>query len=171
MIKLLGAVLIVFSTTWVGWDMAKRLVARPKQIRDIRAALQILEAEIMYGHMPLREAVLKLAKQIPAPISSGFTLFADNLNGENQTVTNAWRKSMEEMRKWTELEEKELEILLQFGETLGKHDRDTQQKQIQLTLTHLEREELMALDKQSKYDKMVKSLGFFSGLLIAILLL
>ena len=78
---------------------------------------------------------------------------------------------MEEMRKWTELEEKELEILFQFGETLGKHDRDTQQKQIQLTLTHLEREELMALDKQSKHDKMVKSLGFFSGLLIAILLL
>ena len=59
MIKLLGALLIVFSTTWVGWDIAKRLVARPKQIRDIRAALQILEAEIMYGHMPLREAVLK----------------------------------------------------------------------------------------------------------------
>ena len=107
----------------------------------------------MYGHMPLREAVLKLAKQIPDPISSGFTLFADNLNEESQTVTIAWRKSIEEMRKWTELEEKELEILFQFGETLGKHDRDTQQKQIQLTLTHLEREELMALDKQSKYDK------------------
>ncbi len=170
MIKLLGAVLIIFSTTWIGWDLSKRLIARPKQIRDLRAALQILEAEIMYGHMPLREAVLRLAKQIPEPISKGFRLFADYLNEENQTVTNAWRKSVEEMRTWTELEEKEAEILLQFGETLGKHDRDTQQKQIQLTLKHLEREELMALDKQSKYDKMVKSLGFFSGLLITILL-
>lgn len=171
MIKLLGAVLIIFSTTWVGWDLSKRLIARPKQIRDIRAALQILEAEIMYGHMPLREAVLKLAKQIPEPISKGFELFAEYLNEENQTVTNAWRKSVEELRNWTELEDNEVEILIQFGETLGKHDRDTQQKQIQLTLKHLEREELIALDKQSKYDKMVKSLGFFSGLLITILLL
>lgn len=171
MIKLLGAVLIIFSTTWIGWDFSKRLIARPKQIRDIRAALQILEAEIMYGHMPLKEAVLKLAKQIPEPIREGFVLFADYLDEENQTVTNAWRKSVEEMRKQTELEEKEAEILLQFGETLGKHDRETQQNQIQLTLKHLEREELLALDKQNKYDKMVKSLGFFSGLLITILLL
>ncbi|KMY43805.1 stage III sporulation protein SpoAB [Bacillus sp. FJAT-27916] len=171
MIKLLGAVLIVFSTSWIGWDFSKRLIARPKQIRDLRAALQILEAEIMYGHMPLREAVLKLAKQIPEPVARGFTLFADYLNEENQTVTNAWRQSIEEMMKWTELEDKEAEILLQFGETLGKHDRDTQRKQIQLALTHLEREEMLALDKQMKYDKMVKSLGFFSGLLIAILLL
>ena len=171
MIKLLGAVLIIFSTTWVGWDLSKRLIARPKQIRDIRAALQILEAEIMYGHMPLREAVLKLAKQIPEPISKGFELFAEYLNEENQTVTNAWRKSVEDLRDWTELEDNEVEILIQFGETLGKHDRNTQQKQIQLTLKHLEREELIALDKQSKYDKMVKSLGFFSGLLITILLL
>ena len=29
----------------------------------------------------------------------------------------------------------------QFGETLGRHDRVSQQKQIMLTFTHLEREE------------------------------
>ena len=57
----------------------------------------------------------------------------------------------------------------QFGETLGRHDRISQQKQIMLTLTHLEREEADARDKQKKYEKMVKSLGFFSGLLLIIL--
>ena len=49
----------------------------------------------------------------------------------------------------------------QFGETLGRHDRVSQQKQIMLTLTHLEREENEARDKQARYEKMVKKYWFF----------
>jgi stage III sporulation protein AB len=39
-----------------------------------------------------------------------------------------------------------------------------------LTLTHLEREEADAIQAQATYEKMVKSLGFLSGLLLIILL-
>lgn len=59
----------------------------------------------------------------------------------------------------------------QFGETLGRHDRISQQKQILLTLAHLEREEVDAHEKQAKYERMAKSLGFLSGLLLIILLM
>ena len=59
----------------------------------------------------------------------------------------------------------------QFGETLGKHDRIQQQKQIQLALTHLTREEVEAREKQASYGKMFKNLGFLSGLFIIILLM
>jgi stage III sporulation protein AB len=58
----------------------------------------------------------------------------------------------------------------QFGETLGRHDRMSQQKHIMLTLTHLEREEADAIQAQATYEKMTKSLGFLSGLLLIILL-
>lgn len=171
MIKLLGATLIILSTSWVGFEFARSLAARPKQIRDLRSSLQILESEIMYGHAPLMEAVQKLAKQIPNPVSALYTLFADKLRKAEVTVSKAWNESIHETRDKMELQDKELEILYQFGETLGQHDRQSQQKHIQLAMTHLEREELLALEKQNKYDKMVKSLGFFTGLLIAILLM
>ena len=171
MIKILGAVLIVVSTSLIGFEVSKKLIARPKHIRDLRAALQILEAEIMYGHSPLKEAVLLLAKQIPAPVSILFKDFASRLGSTNQSVLSAWTDSLEVVRKQSELQQKEIDILLQFGETLGKHDRESQQKQIQLALVHLDREEADAAEKQMKYDKMARSLGFFSGLLIAILLM
>jgi len=70
----------------------------------------------------------------------------------------------------TALKQGEFEIMKQFGETLGRHDRLSQQKHIMLTLTHLEREESEAIQSQMKYEKMVKSLGFLSGLLLIILL-
>ena len=77
---------------------------------------------------------------------------------------SAWEESLKEIWSKTALKQSEYEILLQFGGNLGKHDRQTQQKQIMLTLTHLEREEEGAREKQKAYEKMLKSLGVLSGL-------
>lgn len=72
MLKLLGAVFIVVATTWTGFEMAKIYTERPRQIRQLRAALQSLEAEIMYGHTPLHTASQQIAKQLAQPVSTLF---------------------------------------------------------------------------------------------------
>ena len=80
MIKIIGAILIVFATTWTGFEVAKQLTERPRQLRDFKTALQSLEAEIMYGHTPLHEAARRLSQQLPSPITTVFlTTFAKKL--------------------------------------------------------------------------------------------
>jgi stage III sporulation protein AB len=169
MIKIIGAILIITATTWIGIDLSRYLSERPKQLRLLRSALQSLEAEIMYGHTPLHEAARRLAEQLTKPLSGFFAGFARKLTDTETTVKEAWEDSLLEIWKQTSLRQREFEIMKQFGETLGRHDRVSQQKQIMLTLTHLEREEADARDKQAKYEKMVKSLGFLAGLLLIIL--
>jgi len=171
MVKLIGAILIIIATTWIGFEVAKSLRERTKQLRMLKAALQSLEAEIMYGHTPLHEASRRISTQLSPPISTLFKRFSEKLLQRDTTVRESWESSLSEVWKNTALKKEEFEILKQFGETLGKHDRINQQKQIILALTHLEREEKEARDKQLKYEKMTKSLGLLSGLLIAILLL
>lgn len=171
MMKLIGAVLIIAATTWTGIEAAKQLSQRPKQLRHIKSALQSLEAEIMFGHTPLHEASRKLASQLSKPISLIFETFAIKLTSSDTTVSHAWEESLKDTWKLTALKQGEYEILKQFGETLGRHDKYSQQKQINLAITHLEREEGDAHERQSKYEKMVKSLGFLSGLLLIILLM
>ena len=68
------------------------------------------------------------------------------------------------------LKKKEQESLLQFGHTLGKYNRIEQEKQIHLTLNHLEREEAEARVDQAKYEKMWRNLGFLLGIFIVLLL-
>ncbi|WP_413308915.1 stage III sporulation protein SpoIIIAB [Bacillus sp. 1P10SD] len=170
MIKLLGAIIIIVATTWTGFEAAKHLSERPRQLRLLRSALQSLEAEIMYGHTPLHEASRRLAEQLTNPLATFFDSFAKKLTDTETTVKEAWETSLKEVWKATALKQGEFEIMKQFGETLGRHDRFSQQKHIMLTLSHLEREEADAIDRQSKYEKMVKSLGFLSGLLLIILL-
>ncbi|EIJ78825.1 stage III sporulation protein SpoAB [Bacillus methanolicus PB1] len=171
MMKIIGALLIIVATTWTGFEASRHLSERPRQLRQLKSALQSLEAEIMFGHTPLHEAARRLAQQLSKPVSWLFESFANRLTNSETTVKEAWEESMAEIWKFTAFKQGEFEIMKQFGETLGRHDRVSQQKQIQLALSHLEREEGDARDKQAKYEKMVKSLGFLSGLLLIILLM
>lgn len=171
MLKIFGAIIIIVATSWGGFEISKTLSLRPKQIRQLKSALQSLEAEIMYGHTPLHEASRRLSEQLAEPLSSFFVNFSKRLISEDTTVKDAWSTSLKEIWKKTAMKQPELEIMKQFGETLGRHDRYSQQKQIILTITHIEREEMEAKDAQLKYEKMVKSLGVLTGLLIVILLM
>jgi|SRR4051794_25893498 stage III sporulation protein AB len=171
MIKMIGAILIIFATTWTGFEAAKQLTERTRQLRVLKTALQSLEAEIMYGHAPLHEAARRLSAQLPRPLDEFFSTFASKLTETETIVRDAWEESLKDVWGKTALKKNEFEIMKQFGETLGRHDRISQQKQILLTLTHLEREESEAREKQLKYEKMVKSIGFLSGLLLTILLM
>ncbi|MGM9926217.1 MAG: stage III sporulation protein SpoIIIAB [Bacillus sp. (in: firmicutes)] len=170
MVKLIGAACILIACTWIGFEFARHLSKRPKHLRLFRSSLQALEAEIMFGHTPLQEAAVRLSKSLPEPINRFFAAFAKELRQQDTNVKTAWDNSLSAFRKVLALKQNEMEILMQFGETLGRHDRYQQQKQIILTMTHLEREETEALQVQSKYEKMMKSLGFLSGLLLIILL-
>jgi stage III sporulation protein AB len=168
---MIGAILIILTTTWVGFELAKRLSERPRQIRQLKVAIQSLETEILYGLTPLAEASQNLAKQMPKPISYFFEHFAFRLQNKEESAFQAWEKSLHETWSLTALLQNEREVMSQFGATLGQQDREQQQKQIKLTLSHLEREEGEARDQQSRYERMVKSLGFLTGLLIIILMM
>ncbi|WP_147533915.1 stage III sporulation protein SpoIIIAB [Bacillus marasmi] len=171
MMKIIGAAFIIVATTWTGFEASRHLSERPRQLRMLKSALQSLDAEIMYGHTPLHEASKRLSTQMAKPLSWFFESFATKLMSGDTTVKLAWEESLKEVWKLTAFKQGEFEIMKQFGETLGRHDRISQQKQILLALSHLEREELDAYERQAKYEKMVKSLGFLSGLLLIILLL
>lgn len=170
MFKLLGALLIIGTTTWAGFEASGKLTRRPKQVRVIKDSLQALDAEIMYSHTPLREAAKKISSQMPEPAASLYNIFSDKLSRSDTTVKSAWKESLDKIWNSTDMKTEEYEILLQFGESLGRHDRYTQQKQILLAVNHLDREETDAREKQKKYEKLTRSLGILSGLLFIVLL-
>ncbi|GIN89584.1 stage III sporulation protein SpoAB [Siminovitchia terrae] len=170
MFKLIGALLIIGTTTWAGFEASSHLTRRPKQLRIIKDSLQALDAEIMYSHTPLGEAAKKISSQMPEPAARLYKTFSEKLSKTDASVKSAWKESLDEVWQDTDMKTGEYEILMQFGESLGRHDRYTQQKQILLAVTHLDREEDEAREKQKKYEKIMKSLGVLSGLLFIILL-
>lgn len=144
---------------------------RPKHIRQLKNALQILEAEIVYSHLPLKDAFYNISSQIPEPLKSFFNSLYVTLKAERNSLYGVWDHQVAQLMKTSSLGANEAEILRQFGRTLGQHDVTQQQKHIQLAVYHLDRELENARDSQFKYSKMAKSLGILCGLFIVLLLI
>ncbi|WP_164670340.1 stage III sporulation protein SpoIIIAB [Virgibacillus doumboii] len=169
--KWIGALLLIGTTTLAGFEISRSLNARPKQIRQLKNALQILEAEILYSQLPLPDAFQTIAKQIPQPSKSFFQSLSDFLHKNSTDLFTIWDHEVNQLLKTSSLTGNEGEILKQFGRTLGQHDFDQQQKHIHLTINHLDRELEEARDNQYRYGKMAKSLGLLCGLFVVLLLI
>nr|WP_054752922.1 hypothetical protein [Piscibacillus salipiscarius] len=73
--KWIGAILILFTCTWVGIDIARNYSKRPKQIRELLHALQIMEAEMVYGQEPIHQVLYKISKQLTPPLGYIFMIY------------------------------------------------------------------------------------------------
>ncbi|OZU89997.1 stage III sporulation protein SpoAB [Virgibacillus indicus] len=169
--KWIGALLFIATSTWAGFEWSRRLNKRPKHIRQLKNSLQILEAEILYSQLPLQDAFTTISRQIPQPMKTFFESLGLGMKEKNFDFHELWEKNVSDLEVGTCLGSNEIEILFQFGRTLGQHDFFQQQKQIQLTISHLNRELEEARDNQHRYSKMAKSLGVLCGLFIVLLLI
>ncbi|MFP7477754.1 stage III sporulation protein SpoIIIAB [Terribacillus saccharophilus] len=169
--KWIGALLILIAATWAGFELSRRLQHRPKQIRQLISSLQVMEAEIIYSQTSIIETSDNLAKQIPQPAASFFRSLSDKLQLHPAGLYDCWEETTETWIDKTALKPAEKDVWLQFGRTLGQHDFEQQQKHIQLAKTHLERVLEESEEANQRYGKMIRNLGFLTGLLIVLLLI
>jgi len=168
--KIIGSLLIILTSMAIGRMYGKRYRDRPRQLRQLRSALQVLETEITYSLRPIGDVAAKLMQQLPKPINLFFKQLTEELN-KGLPLQGAWKESVHKFWQGTALKKSEQDILLQFGVTLGQSDRENQEKHIHLALTHLEREEFEAREAQATYEKLWNTMGFLAGLLIVLLLI
>ncbi|MBN6186025.1 stage III sporulation protein AB [Aneurinibacillus sp. BA2021] len=171
MFKLLGASLIILAGTLIGMQLGGYLAHRPLQIRQLRTGLALLETEITYGARPLPEALSSIARRLAGPGASLFARAAELFVEETEwTADECWRRAVQQVWPGTALKGPEKDIVLQLGRVLGQSDREDQRKHIRLACTNLEHEESSARENQQRYEKMCRSLGVLSGILLVILL-
>jgi stage III sporulation protein AB len=170
MVKLIGAILILFAGTMIGFYQALQLSRRPRQIRQLIQALQRLETEISYGLTPLPTALLTISRQISLPLSQIFLLAGEQLTSFGRTTEESWRYAIDAAWQDTAMKVTEKEVFQQLGLTLGLTDREDQIKHLRLTVSQLQAEEMTAWEEQKRYEKMWKSLGLLSAALVVILM-
>jgi len=171
MIKLIAIIMVLSSTTYIGFFYAKRFRDRPIQLKQLQLSLQMLETEIVYNSIPLFEAFNIIASRLPNTIGKFYTIASNYLQQEDYTVHFAIKKSLEELEHELALKETDRDLLLNLSTILGNSDRNDQTKHLQLINKSLDLLINEAKNEQEKNEKMVKQLGFLLGLLIVILII
>ncbi|WP_274651759.1 stage III sporulation protein SpoIIIAB [Paenibacillus humicola] len=171
MVKLIGAALILFAGTMIGFLQASRLSLRPRQIRLLIHALQRLETEIGYGYTPLPEALSRSAASLPEPAASLLTEVSERLGeADGLTFRECWERSVSRHWPSTAMRGAEQAAFIRLGAVLGASDRMDQIKHLRLAVQQLSTEEEAARDEQARYGNMCKSLGVLIAALVVILI-
>lgn|SRR5690625_4637618 len=169
--KWIGALLLVSTTTWIGFDMGNKLTERTKQIKQLILSLQMIEAEMGYSQLNLQQTFQNVSKKTTYPMNQFYEGLANQLLGIVTDIQQVWDEELSKLTNISALKNDELEVMRQFGKTIGQHTFYDQQKQITLAIHYLERELDIAMEQRNKYEKMVKSLGVLIGLFLVFLLL
>ncbi|WP_080874581.1 stage III sporulation protein SpoIIIAB [Oceanobacillus timonensis] len=167
--KWIGVLLLISMSTALGWEWGKALKQRPKHIQLLLQSLQILEAEMVYSQVPLQEAFYVISDKLRGPVAAFYQELAGELENKEKDFNDIWKASARRLVGQSSLQKSELEILLQFGRTLGQHDIEQQQKHLKLTNIYLEEQWKNATERFQTYGKLSNVLGLLCGIFLALL--
>ena len=170
-IKLVGSVLVLFVSSYVGFQLAARCSGRPQHIRQIISCLGSLKSYITYACLPLNDALIQCTHGIYGPVADFFhqtaTVLEENGGLSPQQAINT---VLANMKGRLMLKQPELEILSILGANLGIMNREEQGNYLSMIIEQLETFANEATQLRDINTKMYRYLGICGGLAIVILL-
>ncbi|GAB6099041.1 stage III sporulation protein AB [Halanaerocella petrolearia] len=167
--KWIGVLLILVSSTGLGFKVARQFILRASQLKQLKLGLQLLQTEISYGMTPLPQAFAKLESKLETPVALFFAQAKKGLES-GLTAKEAWQAAVVDIIAKTALQETEEEVLLNLGTNLGQSTSDDQLRYLTLAQDHLDNIHQEAIAERKEKVKLWRYLGVLTGLFIIILI-
>lgn len=172
MIKILGILLILISSTVVGFMYGEGMKKRVRELNELLRGVYILKNEINYMHSLLPEALMKVSEKCTGTIKK---IFVDAskilLSNEAADVYTSFKKSIDINKSNINLTKEDLSIFLDLSKSLGELDVDGHNDIFSLVTENLNKAIIGAESNLEKSIKMYRYLGFSFGAMIAIVLI
>ena len=171
MIKLVGALLIVFGTAAWGIGSVMKMRTRSKALSAIISSLEIMAEEIGVNLTPMPELVEMLSNMAPQPAN----LFYRNVKAEllklgTESFGRIWQTGLDNSGELM-LEKGEKEILSELGLELGKYDGESQRRMIRSAIRRLMIIADAAERERRESSKLHGFLGVAAGMFAVVVLI
>lgn len=172
MLKAVGGILVILSTTAMGIRKASDLKQQYAQLLYVQRLMYMLQSEMRYARDSLGEIFLHIGSQSEEPYGTWFQEMNHRIEKRNgETLEELWADSVWQNLWECGLREEDIQRLAELGGQLGAVDMEMQMKalelfQMQVTAALNTMREELKVRMRLRY-----CLGITSGMLIAILLL
>lgn len=171
-LKIIGGIIVVISSSFIGCYISKDCSKRPLQLRVLQGLIQVLENEIRFLSSYIPDAFKRIYKLADSPVTIFFTATVTNLEIDSSlSASQAWEMAISGNIYKTALNKEDMEILINFGSMLGNSDLEGQIKNIRFVLNQLNMQEKKAEENKRKNETLYKTLGFLGGLAVVLVLI
>ncbi|MDY3862034.1 MAG: stage III sporulation protein AB [Ruminococcus sp.] len=167
MLRVMGAVLIVLSGSLAGFYYSGRLKKRCDILQEFSAFLAELKTRIRYSGADIFSLLSSLegSNHINAVID-----FVNQNKDSGKSLPDLWEQAVTIAFKGSPLKESDRKAMIQFGETLGTADVCGELAHIDLYVEIFDKLLKSAGRELNEKSKLYKTLGFFAGTSIALMI-
>lgn len=171
MTKLSGAILIIGTSTLMGFLMAERLNERSRMLRLLIRLLNIIKTEIGYHSGLLAEVFQKAARLINDPqVALALRKIAENIGfGSDYNITELWKEFLND-QGLNSLSQEDRGVLEELGAYLGSTDREDQMTRIEGACLRLQLNLEAADSEKAKRVRLYRYFGFAAGAVLVCML-
>lgn len=163
-LKFLGCIMLLAATTSTGFMLSRRLSKRRDFLKAFIAFINSVTTNIRYSSADIFTVITSSAN------SDSLLYFAID-TAQNLPFEAVWKDKIDNIPKHLSLTEADKKLLYEFGTQLGKTDVDGQMKHLELYKISFTKQLSFAEEAIKQKSKLYKSMGFFAGAAIALMMI
>ena len=170
-IKIFFIGILVGSSYLIGDTIYKAFIKRHKELNEVIHSLEIIRMDLAFGLYTLEEIFYRASLKKEYCLCNFFEEMYEDLNKEDgRTLEEMLNENILNIKKDTNLQDKEIDEIKKLFLTLGQSDVDSQQRLIDLTCENLKKltsdskEEI--IKKGSLYKKLITFIGVCIGIIL-----
>lgn len=171
--KFAGCAFLFFLFTFLGVYASSQLDKRIRQLKSLEKAVFFMKREIDYRLSPLGVTLLHTGEKMDYPWNLFFSEAGKHFQERREGLCcpdEIFRKELEKIRffhPW----EKDLEVLIRLGKSLGELDKKMQIMQLSMAEEEIRGLLEEAVEEKKTKGKLYRTLGMSMGILSVILVL
>lgn len=159
----MGCLLVVCTGTMIGFVLSGRLYKRKDFLKSFTEFISLLATNLRYSG----DDIFTLVNSCAENSSLDSLLFSEC----DRPFDELWLERVKQLSSEIPLSKSDISMLNDFGGQLGKTDTEGQLKHLELYEVSFSKQLSSARDAITKKSKLYKTMGFFAGSAIALMMI
>ena len=167
-IKLLGMMVILFSSVAMGFRMADNMASRESELRNLSDAVTLMLGELDYTHLSIKDIFVKVMPFVKGEVDELFRNICTELE-KGESASCAWADAVVKSAQFLPFKASDCAILEKSGYLLEAYGLEEQKTNLNALKQRVDSLVCDAEEFKKKNSRIARMLGIYGGLLLCII--
>ncbi len=170
-IKIIGSLFIIISSSCVGFFMAQKNKYRIEELEELKKGISFYKGSVNSMGYTVEEAFYQASEKTKYGVSKIFKLAGDICSQKKaSSVEEIWKYAVNRSFENTYFDKTDINTVYSFGLAAGFMGRQEQSENMDIIIKEIETIQKELRQKSASEVRMYPSMGVFTGLILSVVL-
>ncbi|MDE6529903.1 MAG: stage III sporulation protein AB [Lachnospiraceae bacterium] len=171
MIRLIGAVLFILTSSLYGWMQAKELIERRSELNYLSQLITAFKSEVSFQRSSLGEIFLKISEKSRLPYQNIFHRIYRGMECGRKSFEDMWQEALERMAAETCLKKEDIQYMMELTNLAKAIDLRYREEIFEQVTREMEEQKKLLENEYRQKGKVYCCMGITIGILGVIILI